>query len=144
MGCSGVWVKLKIIWTWKSCVKHPLNCQIFDRSDFHNFYTINCGGPEVGERFDWSIFWYRFDLLIVSVNTIGQCKVLIFVSTTVSVHFKFQLFHRPILFLVFKFRFLYRAIVSASFKFRFLYCGIVLASFQFRFLYRAIVSATFK
>ncbi len=35
---------------------------------------------EVGERSDWSIFRYRFDLPILSDNTIGWCLVPIFVS----------------------------------------------------------------
>ncbi len=36
--------------------------------------------PEVGERSDWSIFRYRFDLPILSDDTIGWCQVPIFVS----------------------------------------------------------------
>ncbi len=40
----------------------------------------NASWAEVGERSDWSIFRYRFDLPIVSDHTIGWCQVPIFVS----------------------------------------------------------------
>ncbi len=73
----------------------------------------------VGERSDWSIFLYQFDLPIVFNNTIGWFQVPIFYLPIVSVHFKFWFFNHTIFGDDLKLRFLYQLIVSVCFKLRF-------------------------
>jgi len=50
----------------------------------------------VRERFDWSIFWYRFDISILSPYTISLFQTPIFLSATVSLGFNFRSFNRTI------------------------------------------------
>ncbi len=57
--------------------------------------SIHCVGasadagiePEVGERSDWSIFRYRFDLPIVSADKIGWCQGADFIASSMQENF---------------------------------------------------------
>ncbi len=76
-----------------------------------------------GERSNWSIFLYWFDLPIISTDTVGWFPILY--RPIVSVSFKKVLILYPPIFLGgLKLRFLCQAIFG--FKLRFLYRSIVL------------------
>ncbi len=96
----------------------------------HQRRGVTHSPSEVGKRSDWSIFQYRFDLPIVSVDV----KFLFLYRASVSVHFKFRFLDRAIVSVHFKFRFFharsYFLVLSSDFCIRRL-CWSVLSSDSF-------------